>query len=666
MAKPLAIHTLHILTVFALTVTATAARTSEVRTAPVGFWTPSRPPRASYRIDCTLTMAKDIALQGKETIHFVNTTSQPMQALAVTWFKEGRQTLTVVANGEPVALPKSPGSYPQDFALTKPINPGQAVTLEIEFNVSVPAPPEMPEKLPLDDWYPRLWWDGGSHDDYEVKLDVPEEYAVATSGRLDPKNEVYCLEKAPSFGIWLGRKCEVLESRAGEVSIRCLYKPDDKKCAQLLIDTAVDVINFYRERFGFYPYPALAIVPGADEPMGGYPLATSIIVIHGMGRMKDKAEAHWRWITAHEIGHQYWGRYVSEKDDPGWLWIGLGIYADREYCRARNLSDESHRQLLARYIEGVRKGLDTTVSRSQEEKSQIKFDFNNVVIHGKGFAIISALDCTLGKPVFERICKRCLSEFVGRGMGLREFQTVCEQESGQDLGWFFSQWVNSNKCLSYELGPQKSEKKENAYATEVQVRCLGTLKMPVPVAASFEDGTSQQIFTNRLHDVDTIRFESHAPLKQVRLDPEGALAMAASPLAPAGKQLSQLIDDLPWVGAGEKALEVFKKAKEGGFSDADGWFKLGLTLYDGKYYREGLEAFGKVQAMAKDDTLLTFVATVWQGHLFDLLGQRDKAVECYKKALEMPEVPDMRHDQYNMRINREWVQKRLAEPFRRE
>jgi tetratricopeptide (TPR) repeat protein len=190
--------------------------------------------------------------------------------------------------------------------------------------------------------------------------------------------------------------------------------------------------------------------------------------------------------------------------------------------------------------------------------------------------------------------------------------------------------------------------------------------MPVPVAASFEDGTSQQIFTNRLHDVDTIRFESHAPLKQVRLDPEGALAMAASPLAPAGKQLSQLIDDLPWVGAGEKALEVFKKAKEGGFSDADGWFKLGLTLYDGKYYREGLEAFGKVQAMAKDDTLLTFVATVWQGHLFDLLGQRDKAVECYKKALEMPEVPDMRHDQYNMRINREWVQKRLAEPFRRE
>jgi tetratricopeptide (TPR) repeat protein len=607
-----------------------------------------------------------MALQGKETIHFVNTTSRPMQTLAITWFRQGRQTLTVVANGEPVALPKSPDSYPQDFVLTRPIGPGQTATLEVEFSVSTPAPPEKPEELAHDGWYPQLWWGCDCHNNFEVKLSVPEEYAIATSGRLDPETGAYRLEKAPSFGIWLGRGCKVLESQAGDVPIRCLYRLADKECAQLLVDTAVDVINFYRERFGFYPYPALAIVPGADDPMGGYPLATSIIVIHGMGRMKDKPEAHWRWITAHEIGHQYWGRYVLEKDDRGWLWIGMGIHADREYCRARNLSDENHRQLLARYLDGVRKGLDTTVSRSQEGKSQIKFDFNNVVIHGKGFAIISALDCTLGKPVFDRICQRCLREFAGREMGLAEFQSVCEQESGQDLAWFFDQWVNSNKCLSYEIAAQKSDKKEAAYITEVQVKCLGSLKMPVPVRADFEDGTSQEVLTNRLHDVDTLRFESDSPLKQVRLDPEKALAMVAAPPAPGVQEASQAITDLPWVGAGERALAAFKQAKESRFSDPGGWFKLAMTLYDGKYYQEGLEAFARTQAVAKDDALRAFAALVWQGHLFDLLGQREKALDCYQKALEMPEAGEMRHDQYNMRISRAWVQKRLQEPFRRQ
>lgn len=51
-----------------------------------------------------------------------------------------------------------------------------------------------------------------------------------------------------------------------------------------------------------------------------------------------------------------------EKDSPGWLWIALGIYADREYVRSRNLSLEKHKGLISNYIKAVREGLDTTVA----------------------------------------------------------------------------------------------------------------------------------------------------------------------------------------------------------------------------------------------------------------------------------------------------------------
>lgn len=33
------------------------------------------------------------------------------------------------------------------------------------------------------------------------------------------------------------------------------------------------------------------------------------------------------------------------------------------------------------------------------------------------------------------------------------------KKTGEDLGWFFDQWVNSNKFLSYEIYSKKSEKK---------------------------------------------------------------------------------------------------------------------------------------------------------------------------------------------------------------
>jgi len=654
------------LTALALTVSTSITKAQETEAATVGYWAPRQPPRANYKIDCTIKLAEDIVLQGKEVISFVNTTSRPMQTLAITWFKFGNQTLKIMANGTPVKLPTPLESYPQDFTLAEPVRPGESLTLQVEFGLSTPVPPEELNEIgPMTGW-PRLWWGFDTHNDYQVKLDVPDIYTVATSGRFDRQTGRYHAEAVPSFGFFLSKEYEVLEDQAQDVAVRCLYRPEDRKCAELLQETAVDVINFYRERFGFYPYRILTILPGMDRPAGGYPAATSIIVIHGMGRMEEKPELHWRWITAHEIGHQYWSRHVMEKDDPGWLWIGLGFYNDREYCRARGLGNQKHQEVMARYIEGVRIGLDTTVSRSPKERSKIKFDFDNIVIHGKGYSIISALDCVLGEALFDRICRRCLKEFAGRRLGLHEFRAVCEQESGQELGWFFEQWVKSNKYLSYKITSKKCKKKGDAYISEIEIRCLGNLKMPVPVAAHFEDGTTQRTFTNRLREADTIRFESRTPLKDVQLDPEQALPLVFTRLPMTAEQLTEAIQDLPWVGAGKKALDVFEEARDRNLLGPGSWFKLGLTLYDGKYYKEALEAFKGAGAQEQDEPLRAFAATVWQGHLLDLLGQRDKALKCYNEALKKSVKREMRHDQYGIRLNKEWVQKRLKEPFRRK
>ena len=642
------------------------AQAEESLTNPIRFWAPQRPPRARYQIACNIKMAERISLEGQVKIHFVNNTAKPLQTLAIDWMKVGEQTLRIRANGEPVDLPAPIEAFPQEFTLPEPLRPRQPLTLQVDYALSVPAPPkEINEMGPIDKW-PGLWWGFPTQNDYELKLDAPDDYAVVTSGRLDARTGSYRARSIPSFALVLLKGYRVFEEQTGDVVVRCFYKPDDAKCARLLQETAVDVIDFYRDWLGFYPYRILNIVPGMDRPAGGYPAGTNVIVIHGMGRMDDKPELHWRWITAHEIGHQYWGRHVMEKDSPGWLWIGLGIYADREYCRARNLGADKHEQLMERYVKGVREGLDTTVSRSQEEKRRIKFDFNNVVIHGKGFSIISALDCVLGKFAFQQIYRRCLHEFAGRRMGLAEFRALCERESGQDLGWFFDQWVDSNKVLSYEIAAQKCEKKDDAYITEVQVRCLGTLKMPMPVAARFEDGTTQRACTNRLRDLDTIQFKSQTPLKEVQLDPDHALPLVVPPPSPEQQELAKAMGELPWVGAGKKALEVFEKAQASKMSDAGRWFKLGMALYDGKYYDQALTAFEKAQAQAKDEPWRACAALVWQGHLLDLLDRRDEALRCYRQALKTSGDLNMRHDQYGIRLNREWVQRRLEEPFRRK
>jgi len=498
---------------------------------------------------------------------------------------------------------------------------------------------------------------------------VPDEYTLATSGLFNKETGYYHASQIRSFGLFLGKGLNSVEANAKGVLVRCLFSPKGEKCAQLLVSTAVDVINFYRERFGFYPYPCLTIIPGMERPAGGYPVATNIVAIHGMKQFDSMPKLHWQWITAHEIGHQYWMEYVLKKDSDGWGWlmIGLGIYTDREYVKARNLGQQKHRGMMNRYIQGVRGGLDTTAARPEEQRRNTKFDFNNVVIHGKGYSIISALDCILGEKLFDRIYKRCLKKFAGKRLGVHEFRAVCEDETGQDLGWFFEQWVNSDKFLSYEISSSKCNKKDNYYISRIEVKCLGGLKMPVPVTAYFENGSSEVKFTDRLLDINILEFASDSPLKEVKLDAENELALIVPPPSGDSKFLGEILQ-LPWSGAGDKALKLFEKAKELKQTDYEAWGKLGLNLYDGKHYAEALEAFHRVVEVSEKKQGLksaVFVALVWQGHLLDIMGQREQALQCYQKALKIDHGFSMALNEYGMVINRQWVQERIEKPFER-
>lgn len=122
--------------------------------------------------------------------------------------------------------------------------------------------------------------------------------------------------------------------------------------------------------------------------------------------------------------------------------------------------------------------------------------------------------------------------------------------------------------------------------------------------------------------------------------------------------------NLPWLKSRDKAKEVYEKAHRAGLRTGDLWFKLGLTLYDGEFYDEAIEAFKRAQELCTD--LHVFGAMVWQGHILDILGSRDEALRYYQKAKEIYDEGTMRHDQYGLVIDNEWVEERLKSPFKRQ
>jgi tetratricopeptide (TPR) repeat protein len=354
----------------------------------------------------------------------------------------------------------------------------------------------------------------------------------------------------------------------------------------------------------------------------------------------------------------YWGDYVLAQgsDSLSWLMIGMGIHADQEYRRARSITGAG--VLAAVYESGVQQGRDTTMDVTQEQESAIEWDFNNIVEHGKSIAMINALESVIGRGGFDALYRRCLREYAGKRLGWREFQRIAEIQAGQDLDWFFEPWVRSSGSVFYRVAGNDCAPAPGGFDCTVRVERTGATRMPVTVAARFEDGTEQRGRTERLADVDELHFQAKARLRDAVVEPEHGVIMAEDPVT--ARSVTAKIQSLPWAGAGAAALQVYRQAGQVTIEDAGTRGKLALMLYDGRYYQEALEV---VKSLEQGDW--RFFALVWDGHLLDLLGRRTDAVAAYQEALKMPGTPSMRHDQYGLVIDRKWVEERLKTPFER-
>jgi tetratricopeptide (TPR) repeat protein len=640
------------------------------------YWAPQEPPPAAYVLDARTEVDKGtIALAASGTISVTNASDRPLSVLAFEWTVTPARTFTASVSGRPLKILNEskglPLTTPLLMELPEPAGPYERVTVDVRFTGGAVLEAGQAH---FGLWYPRLWWDGRtSRDSFRVKLTPPPGFLAATSGRRDAASGAYVNDCVTShFGLFLTNVMGAERRSAGGIELTAFFTEKGRAGALYCLEAAADIIPFYQKWLGGYPHGSLTILPGAAEPMGGYPYASGIVVIHGEQTFDpakgEKGQAWWRWITAHEIGHQYWGESIMSGDGVGpftdfWLMIGMGICADKEYMLRHGYGWDRHRGFIDGYLEGVKAGDDTTLEAPDSLVKAQKYDRNNVLIHGKGFSVLSALETVLGQDAFDRIYRRAVRQFSSRRFEWRELERIAEAETGQGLEWFFDDWVRSNKILECRVVSKASTPVGEGYLSEVRVDYgPNSIRMPVPLQALFEDGTIQTAATDRLARTNLLRFSSRAPLKEVVLDPGRRLGLVQDARPRTAAEIEEAIEALDWTGTAGAALGLFKDPGTAAVKTPQVWFKLGLLLFDGGLYRESLAAFGKCRELSTEKADL-FGALVWMGNLYDLLGDRKAAVGCYAEALKNDPGWALQHDQYGLRIDRAWVEERIGTPF---
>ena len=181
-----------------------------------GYWTPTDPPKSHYSIDAHIDPSSGL-IEGKETIEFKNTSPGFISAIAFDWSIGPKSSLSVFSSGKPLLLvnPKNDEMLPSPvfYRLAEPLGPGKKVKLAVEFRRDLP-----PSSAPLvtSVFSPCLWWDDlPIHDSYSVKVEIPQGYTMASSGRLNAKTGRYETAGARTFGLFLAKDVKA-ESREVE------------------------------------------------------------------------------------------------------------------------------------------------------------------------------------------------------------------------------------------------------------------------------------------------------------------------------------------------------------------------------------------------------------------------------------------------------------------
>ncbi len=507
-----------------------------------------KPGKSRYEMQAVLDTSQ-LIMDCNLTIQWHNTSQTPVSEIPVKFMLDSGHTLLkkVLVNDQQPQVkyvsPEDQGFEGFVMQVNTPLQPGSHADIKLNFKTAKNRYYRnrllgFTEELPL---IPYLNDNGFNphfqvHSDYKVTVTYPELFKLASTGWIDYKETKGGLTTAkleaqsvPWFGVIFLKDVLLKEATSAGVLIRSFYTEDDAKWGKKLLEYSKHIIKFYRDTLGFYPQKHIDILPGSNKPNGGWPICPNVVGIHrGLDLKGERAAGHAEWIMAHEIGHQYWGfNYVLEPlNYPQWFGIGMGIYTDWLYTVKYRVNKNHNTHFFYSYTKGVSDSLNTTIMQTVQSLDEQGFDWNNVIKHGKAWAVLRLLAYELGEEVFFQIFKHCLDNYGGINVTLEMFKQDCERISQRNLDDFFQTWFHTNDYLQYRIVELKKGKSDSNSAVSFTIKKTGQAAFPnIDIDFVLEnDQTIREQFDGS-RKMNLIEKTFDAPVKEIRLDPDRKLPL---------------------------------------------------------------------------------------------------------------------------------------------
>ncbi len=239
----------------------------------------------------------------------------------------------------------------------------------------------------------------------------------------------------------------VTRSSIGSVDVYTYFFRQDQGLAKQYLDYTKKYLAMFDKLLVPYPYKRFSVVEnllptGLSMPtftlMGGEVLRLPFIVKTSLG---------------HEIGHQWWGNYVYADFSKGnWLEALNSWMTDYHFAKMQGKGLEYRKKMLADYQSYVNAGNDFPLRKFSERTGPA----SAAIGYGKGMMLFHMLKGIVGSPVFYKSLKALIAQYRWKRASWGNIQGVFEHQSGKDLGWFFSQWLDRTGVPAFTVENEQS------------------------------------------------------------------------------------------------------------------------------------------------------------------------------------------------------------------
>jgi len=289
----------------------------------------------------------------------------------------------------------------------------------------------------------------------EVIATVPAGYRALANGKLvdvtgdlENKTRTFHWSQEHPHSTYLSTLVAgpyvVIEDSLGPLPINYWFHKQDEKDAMNSFHRTPEIIAFLGREYGYdYPWEKYDQI---TVPGGGGAECTSATLL-GQNMIHDtrgEQDFSSHWLICHEAAHQWWGDLVTCRDW-GHTWINesFGTYSEVQLVLHDSGEEEAAVNLLGKknqYLyEAYTRYMRPIVSHRWEDPGQ-NFDRHT---YQKGSAVIHMMRWILGETPFHSTLSHFLHKHAFQPADTHDFLTAIKDATGQNLDWFFDQWLLS-------------------------------------------------------------------------------------------------------------------------------------------------------------------------------------------------------------------------------